>query len=176
MLRIADTDGTKYWPDPWFKSPTPDGFTVPFPTPWITNNSNLAYDAAEGLVYEPDVYAYEHDQWGLPSSLGYEYLVKVVIGSSCVNPLTGAAGMCLKGFSDKGTPEGKEWFVVPFTAWSDLSAAESFAGQYASDTNVQSGIFECVQIVDGTGEYGGFLTPVESDIFVDVHDPHNPPF
>ncbi len=175
MLRIKDADGTPYWPDPWFKSSSPDGYTVPFPTPWITNNSNLEADKLAGLDYEPDVYAYEHDQWGLPSSLGYEYLVKVVIASSCVNPITGGPGQCLKGYSDNGMPGGKEWFAVPFTQWTDLTSAQAYAAQYASASTVQSHIFECVTIVDGTGAYGGFLTPVESDIFVDVHDPHNPP-
>lgn len=185
LLRIPDNDGAHYWSD--MRDPptaSPDGYTIPFPTPWITNNSNTLVDWYADLSYEPDVFTYEGDQWGLPSSKDYQYLVKEITVTACPPAALAPPGPCLAGYvSDK------EWFTVPFTSWSDLQAAVNYAyftpytapnGTYSYNFNVEpnvnSQIRECVHIMDGSGLIGTGLRPVESDVFVDIHDPHNPPF
>jgi hypothetical protein len=161
LLRLPDNDGAAYWPGYWVKRP--DGYTIPFPTPWITTS------------FYPDVHAYEWLQWEVPSSQDYEYLVKVVYTSSCVDPLTGGQAACFRGFADGE----RQYFTVPFTSWSDLAQAKANAAQYQYESNVHSQIIECVHIVESqtaNPSVGQVLVPIENDIFVDVHDPRNPPY
>ncbi len=176
LLRIHDNDGAAYWS--YMRNPptaSPDGYTVPFPTPWITNQPNVP-----GMADEPDVFTYEWDQWNyVASSQDYEYLVKIINVTACPG-IAIAAIPCLGGYAD---PTEKEWFTVPFTSTSDLAPAENFAystpyGSYANfnvEPNVQAEILECVTIYDGTDQVGSPLRVVESHPFVDVHDPHDPP-
>jgi hypothetical protein len=167
LMRVPDTDGAQYAASySWANHNYNDGYSVEFPTPWVTQAA------------EPTVYAYEHDQWSFVwSSQPYEYLVREVKLSNAACPIssTGVIQNCID------TQSTRQWFSVPFTRWSDLSTAQGYAADFASDLNVQSEIHTCVYYVDPPAgvafppPHGTPMIVHEFDYFADLHDPTKNP-
>ena len=122
-----------------------DGYSIPFPTPWLTPSSNA-----------PDPYTYEHALWSIPSTRGFEYLVSEIVQAG--------------DFWAENT--GRNFFLVGIPALSDYTAASNLATQNTG-VPVEARVRECVRVftrtdtvIHDTGEY--FLV-------YDEHDPTSPP-
>jgi hypothetical protein len=157
VIRETDTDGHYYG--------YTDGFTVPFPTPWLT----LQDPAPEGYSYDPDGYYYEEGLNEVPSHVDYEWKVRDIVVTSCLAP--NEAQLCLKGAADH------DYFVVGFTNAAYESEAKAVASAlYGQQSDVQAEITPCTYVFDGAlNDYTTPLTEVAYFPFADQHDPSHHP-
>jgi hypothetical protein len=144
--KIPNTWGANY--APWNGRNFDDGYSIPFPTPWITPTSTT-----------PDPYAYEHALWNIPSTLFWEYLVHdITPPASPDHPYTENVG--------------RAYFMVGIPALGDYAAAASLASANTAYP-VESRVNKCVRIVTRSGST--ITDTGEYFLVYDEHDPRNPP-
>jgi len=174
VLRLPDTDGQAYG--------FSDGYTLPFPTPWICPALTLQTQSLEAFsgdtlvpsisrcVYDPSVYAYEHALLSaVPSIPRHQYLVYELDP----NPTRAVlAGVAMAEYDIAGG--GRQWFLNGSLDASDGPAIEQVVSDYKSSEAVDPSFLRCVYVLqvgsNGTLQYTGIHGPVAQR-----HDPVNWP-
>jgi hypothetical protein len=139
-------------PNPWTgvagNSRFSDGYSIPFPTPWINPGTTT-----------PDPHTYEMSLWWIPSTLWWEYLVHDIQG-----PPPGS-----RLYSEDLS---RAFFMVPIPSLSDYTAASSLAAANTAYP-VEARANKCVRVLTRSGSY--IYDTGESFFVYDEHDPQSPP-
>jgi hypothetical protein len=174
VMRLPDSDGAKW--SPYYS----DGYTLAFPTPFVTDNKGLATP----YQYDPDTFEFEHMLNQIAYHEPYEYLVRNVIVSSCgYNVDLGGTQYCIK------SEDLHQFFLVGFTSTASFGEVNSLVYQtpvtfegityssWAAENNVEARVLKCVQVMDPPRPGSDVLryTPYKF-VFAEEHDPGSNPF
>jgi hypothetical protein len=144
--KIPNNWGANY--APWNGRDFNDGYSIPFPTPWIQQGST-----------QPDPFTYEDMLWNIPSTLFWEYLVHDITPPP-------AGGRTYTVYV------GHAYFFVGIPSMSDYPRASSLAAQNTGYP-VEARVNQCVRVL--TRSNGLVFDTGEWYFVYDEHDPISPP-
>jgi hypothetical protein len=159
VLRVPDEAPAQFYG----AGPAGDVFTLPFPTPWISDPTQGAgcWPGPSGVCApEPKVYEYEHALWNAGIGMvGHEFLVaRLSTPKEGTYQVTGS----------------HLWFYNGTTQEDVYDAMQSITSQYASSAKVEAQLAPCVYVLqvapNGTLIASGFHGQIAQ-----VHDPINWP-
>ena len=148
VLRLPDNRGLAYG--------FSDNYSLPFPTPWVSDTGGTCPTSHNGCIAEPDVYKYEHVLMNnITGLVHHQFKVYELI------PF-------YKGDPSRYSVGAVEWFYNGTRDLSALDKMNAVTSQYASKPTVKSSTQVCVYVlqeVNGKLVYSGYHS-----IVAQVHD------
>jgi hypothetical protein len=143
ILRLKDTDGPHYG--------FTDNYSLPFPTPWVTQQGGTCSPLPNHCVIDSSVYSYEHALLGVSGIVSHQFKVYELTKNYKGNPMSYEVAT-------------QQWFYNGTQDPNHLDRMNSVTSSYAAQPHVKSRTLRCTYVLqvaqNGVLVYSGFHAAV----------------